>query len=414
MTTRLQISALGAQADGIANGPSGNKLFVPFSLPGETVRAIVTGQRADLISIEEASPDRVAPPCRHFGICGGCQLQHLEHAPYLDWKRRKVVDALAREGVDAPVGETVGCPPHSRRRVVLSARKAGGGMLLGFNAALSNEIVAIEECPISLPDIVDALPALNEMAREMCRTKDAFRIAVTVTKAGLDVNFEGSGKLEGAERLSATRKASDLRFARLSLDGEILIEREKPQVVIGNAVVSPPPGAFLQAVAEAEAAMAGLVTGHFAKSKRVADLFCGVGTFALRLAERSEVHAVEADQPALDALERGFRFGQSLRKVTTEKRDLFRRPMTFKELNAFDGVAFDPPRAGAEDQAKQIARSDVPKVAAVSCNPTTLGRDLKILIDGGYRIVSVTPVDQFLWSHHVEAVALLEKPKRRR
>lgn len=413
MTMTLRIATLGAQGDGIADGPKG-KVFVPFSLPGETVKAIVGGERADLLSVVEPSPDRVAPPCRHFGTCGGCQLQHMERAAYLAWKRGKVVEQLARAGIDAPVTDIVACPPASRRRVVLSARRTPSGMLLGFNAALSNEIVPIEECPVSVPQIVEALPVLREIAAGVCRTKDVFRLAVTATPAGLDVAAEGSRRLEGQDRLAATRLASDLRLARLSLDGEILIERVKPEIAIGRTIVAPPPGAFLQAVAEAEAAMAALVTGHLAKAKRVADLFAGIGTFALRLAERSEVHAVEGDQGALAALERGFRFGQGLRRVTVERRDLFRRPLTFKELNAFDGLVFDPPRSGAEDQSRQLARSDVAKVAAVSCNPVTLARDLAILVEGGYRVASVTPVDQFVWSHHVEAVALLEKPKRRR
>ncbi len=198
------------------------------------------------------------------------------------------------------------------------------------------------------------------------------------------------------------------------MDGEIIIEPRKPVVSFGAISVVPPPGGFLQAVAAAEAAMAELALAHLKGAKKIADLFAGAGAFALRLAKGAEVHAVEGDQAALAALDRGFRMGFGLKRVTSEKRDLFRRPLTFKELNAFDGVIFDPPRAGAEDQAKQLARSDVPYVVAVSCNPTTLARDLRILIDGGYTLKSVTPVDQFLWSPHVEAVALLEKPKRRK
>jgi 23S rRNA (uracil1939-C5)-methyltransferase len=184
--------------------------------------------------------------------------------------------------------------------------------------------------------------------------------------------------------------------------------------MFGDVPVALPPGIFLQATAEAEQAMAGLVGQHFSRAKRVADLFSGCGSFALRLAARAEVHAVESDAAALAALDRGFRYATGLKKLTVEKRDLFRRPLTFKELAAFDGVVFDPPRAGAEDQAKQIAKSDVPFVAAVSCNPVTLARDLAILLAGGYRLKSVTPLDQFLWSAHVEAVALLEKPRKRR
>jgi 23S rRNA (uracil1939-C5)-methyltransferase len=185
--------------------------------------------------------------------------------------------------------------------------------------------------------------------------------------------------------------------------------------MVDDISVPTPPGAFLQAVESAEQVMAGLVTDHLKKAKRVADLFSGIGTFALRLARNSEVHAVEGDGPALAALDRGFRFGKGLKKVTVEKRDLFRRPLTYKEMDlTFDGIVFDPPRAGAEDQAKQIARSTVQRVAAVSCNPVTLARDLRTLMDGGYQLKRVVPVDQFLWSPHIEAVALLEKPKKRR
>ncbi|TIP90357.1 MAG: class I SAM-dependent RNA methyltransferase, partial [Mesorhizobium sp.] len=182
----------------------------------------------------------------------------------------------------------------------------------------------------------------------------------------------------------------------------------------GDIAVAVPPGAFLQATEAAEQAMADIVGRHLARAKKIADLFAGCGSFALRLAAKSEIHAVEGDAAALLALDRAFRFASGLKRVTSERRDLFRRPLTFKELNAFDGIVFDPPRAGAEDQSKQIARSDVPLVAAVSCNPVTLARDLRILIDGGYALKSVTPIDQFLWSPHVEAVALLEKPRRRR
>jgi 23S rRNA (uracil1939-C5)-methyltransferase len=198
------------------------------------------------------------------------------------------------------------------------------------------------------------------------------------------------------------------------VDGEIIVEPKKPLVVFGDAAVPIPPGSFLQATAPAEQAMADLVLPHLSRAKKVADLFAGAGSFALRLAKRSEVHAVEGDAAALAALDRGFRQSSGLKRVTTERRDLFRRPLTFKEFDAFDGLVFDPPRAGAEDQSKQLARSDVPYVAAVSCNPGTLARDLSILVTGGYRVRSVTPIDQFLWSPHVEAVALLEKPRRRR
>jgi 23S rRNA (uracil1939-C5)-methyltransferase len=414
MSTILSIDHLGAQGDGVA--PSGKgQIFIPFTLPGERVTASVAKGRGDLIAVLDASPHRVAPPCRHFGTCGGCALQHMAQPAYLSWKRDKVVAALKGRGIDAPIGDILACPPHSRRRAVFAVRRTERGMLLGYNQALSHQIVDIGECPISVPAIVAALPSLRELARILANTADAFRMAVTATETGLDIALRDAGKLTDDARQAASRFALSAGFARVSVDGEIVIEPKKPVLMAGDVAVNPPPGAFVQAVAHAEDAMASLVADHLRKAKNVADLFCGWGAFAPRLARRSKVHAVEADAPALAALDRGFRFGEGLKTVTTERRDLFRRPLTFKELDArFDGLVFDPPRAGAEDQARQIARSSVPHVAAVSCNPVTLARDLEILLTGGYALKSVTPVDQFLWSPHVEAVALLEKPKKRR
>ena len=306
------------------------------------------------------------------------------------------------------------CAPQTRRRLTYSARKTERGVILGFNRAHSNEIVDIAECPISLPEIVASLDRLRVLAGMIAATAPPFHMTVTATTSGLDIAAEGSGKLGEARRRAVSEFVVREGFARLSVDGEIVIEPKKPAILFGDIAVPVPPGAFLQATAFAEQAMADLVLSHLSRAKKVADLFAGCGSFALRLAKKSEVHAVESDAAALAALDRGFRQASGLKRVTTEKRDLFRRPLTFKELNAFDGIVFDPPRAGAEDQSKQIARSDVPLVAAVSCNPGTLARDLAILVAGGYRVKSVTPVDQFLWSPHVEAVALLEKPRRRR
>ncbi|WP_157014977.1 class I SAM-dependent RNA methyltransferase [Mesorhizobium xinjiangense] len=413
MSERLVIDRLGAQGDGIAHSPRG-QVYVPFALAGETVNVALEKDRATLIAVIEASPDRVEPACRHFGECGGCALQHLEQEAYRRWKRDKVAHLLSSRGMDAPVDELVACPPHSRRRAAFTARRTEAGMLLGYNRAQSNQIIDIEECPILLPEIVAALPRLRALAELVCMTKSSFRLTVTATDTGLDVAAEGSGRLEGAARRAAADHAARLGFDRLSVDGEIVIEPRKPQIAVGTASIVPPPGGFLQAVADTEQAMADLIRRHFGKAKRVADLFSGAGAFALRLAESAAVHAVEGDAAALAALDRGFRFGTGLRRVTSERRDLFRRPLTFKELNAFDAVVFDPPRAGAEDQARQIARSDVPAVCAVSCNPVTLARDLAVLLEGGYRLERVVPFDQFLWSPHVEAVALLSKPKKRR
>lgn len=412
-STRLTVQRLGAQGDGIADTPRG-PVFVPFALPGETVTAAINKDRADLIAVIEASPERVEPACMHFGTCGGCSLQHLEAGAYRAFKRETVVTALRQRGLDVVLAELVACPPASRRRVTWTAQRAETGMVLGYRKAMSHDIVDIEEDPISLPVIQSAIPLVRELAALLGPGRDAFKLLVTATETGLDIAVSGTGPLAEARRQRATQFAIANRLARLSVEGEIVVEPTKPRVMVGGVPVNPPPGAFLQAVAEAEDAMAGLVTAHLGKAKRVTDLFAGIGTFALRLAKNSMVHAVEGEGSALIALDRAFRHGQGLKTVTHERRDLFRRPLTWKELNAYDGLVFDPPRAGAEDQARQIARSEVRYVAAVSCSPATLARDLAILVEGGYRLLSVTPIDQFLWSHHVEAVALLEKPRKRR
>jgi len=413
MSATFDIRRLGAQGDGIADTETG-QLFIPFALPGETVTAARHKDRADLIAVLKSSPQRVDPACRHFTVCGGCAVQHLEDSAYLDWKRQKVVQALHGGRIDLDMAAIVPCTPGTRRRLTFSARNTERGAVLGFNRALSKEIIDIEECPISLPEIVSALPKLRRLASMIAATQQAFHMTVTATGSGLDIAATDSGKMADGQRRAAAAFAGEAGFARLSVDGEIVIEPRKPLVVFGDVSVPIPPGSFLQATAPAEQAMADLVLSHLSRAKKVADLFAGCGSFALRLAKKSEVHAVEGDAAALAALDRGFRQGTGLKRVTTEKRDLFRRPLTFKELNAFDGIVFDPPRAGAEDQSKQIARSDVPFVAAVSCNPGTLARDLAILVAGGYRVTAVTPIDQFLWSPHVEAVALLEKPRKRR
>jgi len=411
--TRLTIDRLGAQGDGIAETARG-PLYVPFALPSEEVEVEVEGGRAALISVLRPSPDRVEPPCRYFGECGGCAVQHLAQPAYREWKRDRVVQALASRRLAAEVADLLPVEPRSRRRAVFSARRTEKGAVLGYNRMSSHEIVDIAECPVVLPAIEAALASLRSLAALVGGRRDAFHVTATQTASGLDIAVTGAGPMAEPVRRAAAEFALGERFARLSVDGEIVIEPRKPLVAFGPAAVPLPSGTFLQAVAAAEDALAGLVAAHLKKARRIADLFAGTGAFALRLAQKAEVHAVEADAAALAALDKGFRGAAGLRRVIVEKRDLFRRPLTFKELNGFDGVVIDPPRAGAEDQSKQLARSDVPLVASVSCNPATLARDLAMLIDGGYRLTSVVPVDQFLWSPHVEVVALLEKPRKRR
>lgn len=405
----LTIDRLGRQGDGIAETVAG-QIFVPYALPGETVEAEGAGERRKLAAVLEPSPGRAEPVCRHFGTCGGCQMQHMERSAYLAWKRSLVAEALEREGIETELRPILPFGDHARRRVVFTGIRAGARPLLGFSERGSNRVVDLAQCPVLLPEIERAIPMLRELAGILSPRKDVMKLSVVACQNGLDVAASNGKPTPERAKQQAIEIAARAGFARLTLDGETLIAPRPPVLAIGKALVTPPPEAFVQAVAEAEAAMAGLVTGHLQGAKHAADLFAGFGAFALRMAENSTVLAVESSAAALDALTRGWReTGGRLKELRTERRDLFRSPVTAEELKKTGGLVFDPPRAGAEAQARQIAASAVPLVAAVSCNAVTLARDLRILANGGYRLLSVTPVDQFLYTPHVEAVALLER-----
>jgi 23S rRNA (uracil1939-C5)-methyltransferase len=412
-TERLRIERLGHRGDGIASSRAGS-VYVPFTLPGETVLVERAGDRARIVEILAPSPARIAPLCPHFGACGGCSVQHLRRHNYVDWKMELVRTALTQRGLDIPVDRPAVFPAHSRRRALFTARRTGKGIVFGYNERQSHRIVPVSECPVLLPQIEKALPVLAAWLTPLIPLKAAIRIAVTATSTGLDVALEGPKPRPPAIAAEvAARRPSGLDIARLSVAGEPVLVTVDPAVDISGVSVILPPLAFLQAVEAAEAAMARLVIGWVGGTSRVADLFSGIGTFSLRLARELPVVAVERDRAALDALAEAARRTQGLKPVETLRRDLERQPLSAGELERFDGLVFDPPRAGARAQAEEIARSSVARVAAVSCNPATLARDLRILVDGGYRLCRVVPVDQFLYSPHIEAVALLEREAER-
>lgn len=410
----VTIQSLGAEGDGVAHGPDG-PVYVPFALPGETVAIARTKSQGTIMSFASSSPDRVEPPCRHFGpdgvggTCGGCSLQHMAKPAYNRFKRELLISALKSKGIEAPVAELIEAHPFQRRRIVFTVRRREKGIVIGINQAETRHVVALEECPIASGGIMTRMDALKAIATASgC---EAFRMTVTDTTMGLDISLDGvRGGLGDRERRAVTDTVIKLRgVARVSANGEIIIEPEQPVLDFNGARVVLPPGGFTQATAEAEQVMADLAIAHIGKAKRVADLFAGIGTFALRIGRHATVHAVESDERAVKALDQAARMTQGLKPVTAERRDLFRRPMIPQELKAYDAVVFDPPRAGAEAQCIELAKSSVKRIVAVSCNPLTLARDLAILTKGGYRIEGVTPIDQFLWSSHVEAVATLVK-----
>ena len=409
----LDIEKLGARGEGVSRGPRG-LIFTPYALPGEKIRAEVDGERGKLVEVLTPSPDRVTAPCPHFTHCGGCAVQTLAAPAYRAWKGGLVEEALRNAGLDAEVAPPVAAWGAGRRRATFHSRNdQRGEPHVGFMQARSHRIFELDSCPILAPDMAGALPAARRVAEILKSLDKPLDLVVTASLAGLDLDLRGCGPLDFALEQALIAAADERDLARLSNHGLPLIERRAPKISVGRAQVAPPPGAFLQATAAGEEALARLVLDAVGGAKKTADLFCGVGAFALRLAEKAEVFCAESDAGALAACLRGARETQGLRPVKGERRDLFDRPLRAAELATFDAVVFDPPRAGAEAQARELAQSDIPTVAGVSCNPQTFARDAKILIAGGFRLERVTPVDQFLFSPHVELVGVFRKTPRK-
>ena len=408
-TERLVIDHVGHHGDGVAMS-GGSKIYVPYTLGGETVDvAPVPGHHPDrrrLITVEAASPARITPFCPHFGVCGGCAIQHWDAEPYRAWKRELVVTTLAQGGIDCEVAPLVDAHGLGRRRITLHARMGTHDVLkVGFAAANSHDIVPIDRCPILDPHLDGAIEAAWAIAEPLISMGKPLDIQITATDSGLDVDVRGSGTLSTAMIGRLSRVAEQHRLARLTRHGELVLMRSPPVVSIGTAQVALPPGSFLQATVEGEERLAALASAHCKRGKYIADLFCGVGPFALRLAAKSRIAAFDSDAGAVAALQKAATSTSGLKPVKAEARDLFRRPLMPQELRDYDTVVFDPPRQGAQAQATQLAASKIPVVVAISCNVTTFARDVKILIDGGYKIEGVTPVDQFRHTPHVELVA---------
>jgi 23S rRNA (uracil1939-C5)-methyltransferase len=405
---RLTIDRVGHFGDGVALA-DGQPVYVPYTLANEIVDVMPMPGHPDrrrLVHIESASAERIAPFCPHFGVCGGCAVQHWQSEPYRTWKRGLVIETLAQARIVCDVAPLIDAHGSGRRRIVVHARMGSHDVLrVGFAAAGSHDIVAIDHCPILDPGLVGALDAawaLTEVLKPVSKPLD---IQITAANNGLDVDVRGSGPLPTALIATLSRVAEQHALARLTRHGELVLMRKAPVIGIGAAQLMLPPGAFLQATAAGEEALAALVMGYCKGAKHIADLFCGVGPFALRLAAKARIAAFDSDDGAVSALQKAAMATSGLKPTKAEARDLFRRPLMPQELRDYDAVVFDPPRQGAQAQTRQLAASKIPVVAAVSCNIATFARDARILIDGGYRIDSVTPVDQFRHTPHVELVA---------
>ena len=416
----LTIERLGHRGDGVGLH-DGRWVYVPLTAPGDRVRVALGepvggGIASRLLELVAGGNDRAEPPCQHFGACGGCLLQHLTAAQQAQWKCDLIREALRRRGIsDAALAPIATSPPHSRRRVVLAARRGHRTTFLGFNERHSRRIVDLECCPVSRAEVVSLLPPLRRLLSDLLPESASLDIAVTVLEDGLDVVFIGGAEpdLDTRGRLAAFADAEDL--ARLSWRAapgrpvEPIAHRRPGTIRFGGVPVILPPGGFLQATEAGEAALVGITQAAVAGAGPVADLFCGAGAISLPLARHGRVLSVDDDREALAALTQAARQAGLGAAVETLARDLYRDPLTPEELAPFAAVVFDPPRAGARDQAAALGASAVPVVVAISCNPVSFARDARLLIDGGYRLHALTPVDQFLWSPHVELAAVFRR-----
>lgn len=402
------VERLGRRGDGVAHGDAGRALAA-LTLPGEAIEGEAQGDRIPAPRILTPSPDRVRPICAHYRACGGCSLMHASDGFTTAWKRQVVETALAARGLPAPVEGVHVSPPMSRRRAVLSGRRTKKGALVGFHARASDVIVDLAECHVMRPQITAALPLLRRITVAGASRSGELSMTVIHGPAGLDLTVAGGKPMDPALFQVLAALAEEGGLARLTWQDQAgegqSITRRPPALPMGRAQVVPPPGAFLQATAEGEAALLAAVRDFSAGAARIVDLFSGCGTFSLPLAETATVHAVEGLAAPLFALDAGWRAAPGLNRITTENRDLARRPLLADELNRFDAIVIDPPRAGAEAQAREIARSTVRRIAFVSCDPVNFSRDAQLLADGGFVLKRLRVVDQFRWSPHVETVA---------
>ncbi|MEZ5816681.1 MAG: hypothetical protein R3D44_06340 [Hyphomicrobiaceae bacterium] len=405
----LRIDALGAQGDGVTHERDA-PIHVPLALPGEDVTRDGAGGFRIVSAVSPARRD--VPLCQHFPRCGGCSVQHMSDALYVDWKQGLLAAALAQRGLDVPVSTMVTVPPGSRRRATFSGVWVGEEVRLGFHGRHSHDLEPIIGCAVLTPSIVAALPHLARLATLLIASREAFRVAVLAADNGLDVVFEAKPPprkaLAAGTELAALMRAA--KAIRLSVGRVPVLTLGEPVVTIAGVAVKPPANAFFQAASEADELLARHVMLGVGKARRVTDLFSGLGTLSFALARRSRVLAVDSDTELLDALGRAKNSAQGLKPIERLRRDLFRDPLSPRELERADVVVLDPPRAGAAAQCERLAQSKVRRVVMVSCNPATLARDLRTLVDGGFVLEQATPIDQFLFTHHLEAVATLRRP----
>jgi 23S rRNA (uracil1939-C5)-methyltransferase len=410
----ITIERIGARGDGVAER-EGRALFLPLTAPGDMLRVRETRGGIEILErLRDGA--RQAPPCPHFGSCGGCALQHLRDDTYAEAKTSLVREALAHRGLDPGiVAPLERLPPATRRRARLAlSRSRKGTVGIGFHERGSHRIVDMLTCLVLHTELLALAPALRALAEQILRPGETAALSLTRAATGIDLllDLPRMPDLAQTETLGAFATAHDL--ARLSWRHgreapTPVVQRRPVRMSFAGIAVDLPPDAFLQASADAEALLGNRALAFLGDSRAVADLFCGVGTFTLPLAGQSRVHAVDGDAAAIAALNAAARRAGLGARVTAEVRDLDRRPLRAEELAPFDAVLFDPPYAGAKAQAMELARAKPPRIVAISCHPSSFARDARLLVDGGYRLLWVVPVDQFVWSAELELVAAFER-----
>ena len=400
MTRTVEIIGMGHAGHGV----TADGVFVPHTVPGDVVRIVPNGIHARLEEVLTPGPSRIAAACRHFGTCGGCVLQMMRNDEYLAWKRRLVITALNQRGFsDPPVAELIAIPPGTRRRAIIKARKLATGVASGFYEADSHRLVDIHECPVLVPELANLLEPIKSGLTEILVQGEQAELHATASDTGVDLSLKLARRRDPDLLMEFSRFAAGLKLARLCWNGEPVVVNRVPQIQIGRFSVSLPPESFLQPGKQGQRILQQLATVAAGAARRIADLFCGCGSFTFVFAEYASVAAFDSSAAQIEALRDAAR--PSGGKIRAETRDLFRQPLVPTELDGFDCVVLDPPRPGAMSQARNLARSAVPSITYFSCNPASFARDARILCDGGYHLDRVVPVDQFLWSPHVELFA---------
>ncbi len=398
--TTYRIERLGSHGDGQAEGP----VFAPMTAPGDLVTGTLRDGRLSDVKVVEPSDLRVRPTCRHFKSCGGCALQHVRDDAVADWKRDLIVGALAAHGLETDVRAVITSPARSRRRATFAARRTKSGAIAGFHGRASGTIIPIETCALVGDEVFRGVALAERLAQEGASRKGEISVSVTQTRGGLDIRVTGGKPLDVSLRTALAQLTEAEKLARLTWEDEVVALRTPSEVRFADLGLTPPPGAFLQATEHGQETLIETVLEILGPSQKVVDLFAGCGTFALPVSRQSEVLAVEGDAAMLKALDQAWRMANHLKPLRTERRDLFRNPLLPEDLRRFDAAVIDPPRAGAAAQVAELAGAALPVIAHVSCNPQTFARDAKTLVEAGYALEWIQPVDQFRWSAHVELV----------